>query len=148
MNSQVRYSRMPLFYHILSIPAKLLTCLNADTPPAHPASGGDAVSRCPILQTLLEQLFSMLRAAGLLPLLGGIQRFSTSGRPEVPDACCVAHWRLPRLDSYQLALTASAHTMRLLYPYPYHHFTCFSRNLLYSDGNSTSNRSQSADTSR
>jgi hypothetical protein len=23
---------MPLFYHILSIPAKLLTCLNADTP--------------------------------------------------------------------------------------------------------------------
>ncbi len=41
---------MPLFYHILSIPAKPLICLDA-YPPAHRASGEDAVSRCPILQT-------------------------------------------------------------------------------------------------
>jgi len=41
---------MPLFYHILSIPAKLLTCLNA-SPPAHWASGGAALGKCPTLQT-------------------------------------------------------------------------------------------------
>ena len=31
---------MPLFYHILSIPAKLLTCLNAYTPSASGIWGG------------------------------------------------------------------------------------------------------------
>ena len=35
---------MPLFYHILSIPAKLLTCLNA-SPPAHRASGGGCIGQ-------------------------------------------------------------------------------------------------------
>ena len=46
----------------------------------------------------------MLRAAGLLRLLSGIQRFSTSGHPEALVACYVAAWPLPRLDSHQLAV--------------------------------------------
>jgi hypothetical protein len=41
---------MPLFYHILSIPAKLFTGLNA-SPPSASGIWGDALCRCPILQT-------------------------------------------------------------------------------------------------
>ena len=85
---------MPLFCHILFIPAKLLTCLNADTPQRIGQLGG-ALGKCPILQTPLEQQFSMLRAAGLHLLLGGIQRFSTIGHPIALAACYVARWRLP-----------------------------------------------------
>ena len=39
----------------------------------------------------------MLRAAGLLRLLSGIQRFSTSGHPEALVACYVAAWPQPVL---------------------------------------------------
>ena len=48
---------MPLFYHISSIPAKLLTCLNAYSPSASGIWGG-ALGKCPILQTPLERQFS------------------------------------------------------------------------------------------
>jgi len=62
------------------------------------------LGKCPILQTPLEQQFSMLRAAGLHLLRGGIQRFGTIGYPIALVACYVAAWPLPRLDSHQLAV--------------------------------------------
>jgi hypothetical protein len=37
----------------------------------------------------------MLRAAGLLRLLSGIQRFSTIGHPKALVACYAAAWPLP-----------------------------------------------------
>jgi hypothetical protein len=46
----------------------------------------------------------MLRAAGLLPFLRGIQRFSTISHPRALAACYVVAWPLPRLDFHQLAV--------------------------------------------
>jgi hypothetical protein len=63
-------------------------------PPSASGIWGAALGKCPILQTLLGQQFSMLRAAGLHLLLGGTQRFSAASHPAALVACHVAPWHL------------------------------------------------------
>ncbi|MGA9347705.1 MAG: hypothetical protein WBW48_02720, partial [Anaerolineae bacterium] len=82
-------SWMPLFYHILSIPAKLLTCLNTYTPQRIGIWGGcsEQVSNPPnSIGTAVQHVM----ATGLHLLFGGIQCFSTASHPAALVACYVA----------------------------------------------------------
>jgi len=65
------------------------TPLRTEEPSLHDAAAGRA------------QL--MLRAAVFLSFLRRLQRFSTSGHPEVLVACYAAAWPLPRPDFHRLA---------------------------------------------
>ena len=46
----------------------------------------------------------MVRTTGLLLLLRGLLRFTTSSHPEAVGACYVALWRLPRPDFHRIVI--------------------------------------------